>query len=307
MERTPAGQARRVRASEIASLSAHPAQPALSVMRFDPRDPPTLRGLHAHDHMALGYFEVDGGWLTSPTANWRLYAGDVVVIGPGEPIDAHGLADATGWGVFFSPTAVSSAEALLAWQTHPLLYPFVAGHKRHPLRGRVDEGDRGWWSDRCRELDAELRHQLPGHREAAVAQLTLLLVAITRLFEDHVGHLRAANEPILTVVFDRIEHRFRESLALKEVAAAVGLTPGYLTTLVRRKTGRTVQAWIAERRMAEARHSLVTTDMSIDELAHHLGYTDGPYFVRQFKRLHGTTPAAWRRLARSTSRDGGEP
>ena len=35
------------------------------------------------------------------------------------------------------------------------------------------------------------------------------------------------------------------------------MSPGHLTTVVRRKTGRTVLEWIAERRMAEARRLLV--------------------------------------------------
>lgn len=299
MERTRGGQARQLRALNVASLHTGPGELPIRVMRFDPLEPPLVRGLHAHDHMALGYFELDGGWLRSPSAEWRLRGGDVIVIGPGEAIDTQGLGDAAGWGVFFSPTALSSAEAVLAWQAHPLLYPFVSGHDPQPLRGRVRDADRGWWSDRCRELDAELRHRQAGHREAALAQLTLLLVAVTRLFQDHVGLLRAANEPILAAVFETIEHRYRERLALKDVSAAVGLTPGYLTTLVRRKTGRTVQTWIGERKMTEARNALATTDMSIDELAHQLRYADTPHFVRQFKRMHGTTPAAWRRLART--------
>ena len=117
--------------------------------------------------------------------------------------------------------------------------------------------------------------------------------------QDVVGELRLSDEPVLADVFACIETRYRERLSLRDVASAVSLTPGHLTTVVRRKTGRTVQDWIAERRMAEARRALAATDRSVDEVARDVGFADTGYFVRSFRRLHGSTPLAWRRAARA--------
>ena len=64
---------------------------------------------------------------------------------------------------------------------------------------------------------------------------------------DVVGDLRLKDEPLLAEVLGFIEERYRERVSLKDVARAVSLSPGHLTTVVRRKTGRTVQEWIAER------------------------------------------------------------
>ena len=75
-------------------------------------------------------------------------------------------------------------------------------------------------------------------------------------------------------------------------------TEGHLTTVVRRKTGRTVQEWIAERRMAEARRLLVETDLAVEEAGRSVGYDDPTYFVRSFRRSHDTTPLGWRRAGR---------
>ena len=54
---------------------------------------------------------------------------------------------------------------------------------------------------------------------------------------DIVGDLRLKDEPLLAEVFGFIEERYGERISLKDVARAVGLTPGHLTTVVRRKTG----------------------------------------------------------------------
>ena len=72
------------------------------------------------------------------------------------------------------------------------------------------------------------------------------------------------------------------------------MTPGHLTTVVRRRTGRTVQEWIIERRMAEARSLLSDTELPVGEIARRVGMSDPGYFSRLFRRTHGTSPREWR-------------
>ena len=163
---------------------------------------------------------------------------------------------------------------------------------------KVPPADRPSWSERLAALEIELRQRRDGYREAVLAHLTLLLVEVSRLAADVVGDLRLKDEPLLAEVFGFIEARYREPISLKDVARAVSLSPGHLTTVVRRKTGRTVQEWIAERRLAEARRLLVETDLAVEEVGRRVGYVDAGYFVRSFRRAHGTTPLAWRHAGR---------
>jgi AraC-like DNA-binding protein len=95
-------------------------------------------------------------------------------------------------------------------------------------------------------------------------------------------------------VFDVIERRYAEPLSLRDVATAVSLSPGHLTSTVRRQTGRTVQQWITERRMVEARRLLAATDLPVGEVGRRVGFPDAGYFARTFGRLHDVSPARWR-------------
>ena len=97
-------------------------------------------------------------------------------------------------------------------------------------------------------------------------------------------------EPLLAAVFDVIDARSHEPISLRDVAAAVGLTTGHLTTVVGRRTGRTVQQWFTERRMREARRLLADTDLAVGEIAHRVGYREVGYFVRRFRAAHGVSP-----------------
>jgi AraC-like DNA-binding protein len=62
------------------------------------------------------------------------------------------------------------------------------------------------------------------------------------------------------------------------------------TTVVRRRTGRTVQEWIIERRMSEARVLLGGTDLPISEIARRVGVADAGYIARLFRTIHGVSP-----------------
>jgi AraC family transcriptional regulator, transcriptional activator of pobA len=283
-----------------------PGIPPVSVMRLGRG---SMGGLdaghaHAHDFLMLAYFEQGGGSLRLADRQWRIAAGDVFVVAPGEVLgvgdDARGLAEAEAWAVFFPPEVLGpqAPGAFLSWRAHPLLFPFVRGAAGGAQCLTVPEAERPAWSARFLALDRELQQRRDGYQEAVLAHLMLLLVEVSRLATDVVGDLRLKDEPLLAEVFGFIEERFRERVSLKDVAWAVSLTPAHLTTVVRRKTGRTVQAWLAERRLAEARRLLVETDLAVAEVGRRVGYTTPGYFERSFRRAHGLTPRAWRRAGR---------
>jgi AraC family transcriptional regulator, transcriptional activator of pobA len=274
--------------------------PLVSIMKLGRRFSNVRPVAHSHDFLVLAYFERDGGSFRLGAQEWQIEAGDVYLIAPGEVVDASGLEQAEGWAVFFPPNVLGSGApgSFLSWRAHPLLFSFVRGASGGAQRLKAPLADQPKWVERVSALDLELRHRHDGYREAVLAHLTLLLVDLSRLAADVVGDLRLKDETLLAEVFSYIEDRYHEPISLRDVAQAVSLSRGYLTTVVRRKTGRPVQEWIVERRMAEARRLLVETDLAVEEVGRRVGYRDPGYFVRAFRRAHGTTPLGWRRAGR---------
>jgi AraC family transcriptional activator of pobA len=294
---------RRIGGSPVYAYVRNPGAPAISVLRFSAAEPRSQDSNghhpHAHDFLVLAYFERGAGSIGLDDQEWAVAAGDAFVIAPGEVVgmgrDGHGSA-AEGWGVFFGPEIIASGE--LGWRAHPLLFPFVARSAGGAQRLRVPPGEQAAWTQHVAAIERELHEPRDGSGEAALAHLTLLLVSVARISTD-LGHdLRLRAEPLLAAVFEFIEEHYTEPISLADVGAAVGLTPGHLTTVVRRKTGRTVQRWISERRMAEARRLLRQTDLTVEVIAARTGHRQPSFFIKQFRRDHSTTPAAWRRAER---------
>jgi AraC-like DNA-binding protein len=272
------------------------------VSRETPGWPPGEGHLHLHHFPVLAYFPRGGGALRLASRVWQIESGDVFVIAPGEIVavdDSSGLEELVGWGIAFLPEALGpqAPGSLLSWRTHPLLFPFARG-TGGASRLRVPPADRATWQERLEALYRELRDRRVGYQTAAIAHLTLLLVELARLAQGATRDFRLNGEPLLADIFAYIEDHYTEGISLRGVARAVHLTPGYLTTLVRQKTGRPVQEWIAERRLHQARRLLVETDLGVEEIATATGYRDPAYFARQFKRAHGMTPLTWRRASR---------
>ena len=100
-------------------------------------------------------------------------------------------------------------------------------------------------------------------------------------------------------IFAFIEETYWQSIGLNEIAQAFGYSPSYLTSLVRRLTGQTLYQWIVQRRMFQARHLLLETELTVHKIAEIVGYVDTGHFVKHFRKLHHKPPKTWREAQRA--------
>ncbi len=273
-----------------------PGHLPVSVTRFDTDAahaslPPDHR--HAHDFLVLVYIEHGTGSFTIDGAERPLRTGEVHAVSPGQVIGVATVAElgrSRAWSVAFTPDAVPALAVVspLAWTRHPLLALFAAGAGY----ARVAEPDQATWSAWLADLAGELADPgRVGAHDAVAALLTRLLVAAARLAPGAMG----APDPLVERVFAEIEATFREPVSAADVARALGYTPGHLTTVLRRRTGRPLLEWITERRMTEVRRMLRETDLPLDTVATRTGLRDATYLIRRFRNRYGTTPQQWRR------------
>jgi AraC family transcriptional activator of pobA len=228
----------------VYTYARRPDAPPVSVGRFSAADLLAAGAAdvhaHAHDFLVLAYFERGRGAIRLDDQQWPVAAGDAFVIAPGEVVRAGGHGHdpaAKGWCVFFPPEIIASGMlgGSLGWGAHPLLFPFVGRSAGGAQRLRVPPSERAAWSRHVAAIERELRQPRDGSSEAALAHLTLLLVSVARITVDLGNDLRLRSEPLMAAVFEFIEEHYNEPISLADIAAAVGLTPGHLTTVVRRQ------------------------------------------------------------------------
>jgi len=100
--------------------------------------------------------------------------------------------------------------------------------------------------------------------------------------------------PQLRAIFAFIEVNYHQPISLNDVAKAFNYTPSYLTSLVRRLTGKTLYQWIVQRRMFQARCLLLSTELPVCKIAEAVGYPDTGHFVKHFRQIHKKPPKCWK-------------
>ncbi len=92
-----------------------------------------------------------------------------------------------------------------------------------------------------------------------------------------------------------IADHLQEDLSRSDIAAAVYLNSDYLSHLFHEKTGLSLSAYIQQLRMEKAIRLLTQSNESVTRIASMCGFSNIPYFSRQFKTYTGKTPNEYRK------------
>lgn len=77
-------------------------------------------------------------------------------------------------------------------------------------------------------------------------------------------------------------------------SSQLNVSPTYLSRIVRKISGRTVNEHIAHMLVTEARRLLDCTDMTVKQISYRLGFSDQAAFGKFFRNLFGVSPTAYR-------------
>ncbi len=88
-------------------------------------------------------------------------------------------------------------------------------------------------------------------------------------------------------------------LQAQHLAERLNLHPNYLNSVIKSKTGRTVNDWIAERTLSVAKSLLINSPYSSKEIAYQLGFSEPTHFSRFFKKHTHLSPNTFRKSNKS--------
>lgn len=77
-------------------------------------------------------------------------------------------------------------------------------------------------------------------------------------------------------------------------ASKLYITPKYMTSLIKKTSGRSAMEWINDYVVLEAKNLLRYSDMTIQEISEYLNFSNQSFFAQYFKRLTGFSPSAYR-------------
>lgn len=89
-------------------------------------------------------------------------------------------------------------------------------------------------------------------------------------------------------------HYADESLSVKDISDQVFLSPSYVCTIFKNETNLTLNQYLTQYRIERAKKLLQDPRYKITDISSKVGYSDGNYFGKTFKKMVGLSPSEYR-------------
>jgi len=250
---------------------------------------------HAHPDYGQVIFVRNGHGEMNLEGRTVPFEGPCALLLPPEYV--HGLhyeVDADRWVVTIDVTYLTQLNARL-----PEFIQLWTSPRTIPLADDPEAATE--FFNLIRRVGQELESKAVGHvagTEALLTSLLLMLVRKTPLDPiDSEGATR--NETRLTDRFrELIDQHYRENWQLQNYASKMAVSLVQLRAACAAATGQSPTKMIHARIITEAKRNLIFGDMSMEQIAYWLGFSDAAYFTRFFRKEVGQSPSQFRLSAR---------
>lgn len=119
-----------------------------------------------------------------------------------------------------------------------------------------------------------------------------MLKTYTKMVHDKKAN--NADSAIASKAHSYIDRHLTEPITVQNIADEIGTSRAYLSSQFKKETGINLNDFINQLKVDESRRLLLTTDLSITEIANQLAFSSQSYFHTIFKRYTGKTPGEFR-------------
>ena len=147
-----------------------------------------------------------------------------------------------------------------------------------------------------REIHARLDHF---SQDIIVSNLELLLSYCNRFYGRQFITRKMATNDLLTSFESSLERHFNSNAdvilpTVEKLASELNVSSSYLSDMLRSLTGQNTQQHIHDKLIEKAKGILITTDLTVSEIAYQLGFEYPQSFSKLFKIKTKLTPMEYR-------------
>lgn len=116
-------------------------------------------------------------------------------------------------------------------------------------------------------------------------------------FAEKVARTKIAESPskLATDVANYVHSHMFEPISTEDVAKALFMSRGFVSTSFKQETGKNLADYIREEKVEEAKMVLRHSTQSLSDIASHLGFSSQSHFCSVFKRYTGMSPHEYRK------------
>lgn len=222
--------------------------------------------------------------------------------------------DGSGW---FNGLPVHAGQGFLMWQDHvnsmsadiksPWKFIYIsfsgslaeqcilqAGFTRDDTIFDIEDVD--YVRNECEKIIYE-----PCTDRIAEMKMLSILLDLLSLYQNRQPEREAKSSPASSGKSEHVgravrfmSKKYRSQIGVPDVAAAAHISEKYLRELFKKETGKSIQRYLTDLRLAAAKNLLSNSKYNIGEIANLSGFGEYRNFVRVFKERYGITPTEYR-------------
>jgi len=135
---------------------------------------------------------------------------------------------------------------------------------------------------------------LPLYDPETIRSIANIALMLTRYILTE-NMLKPYSSRITEQAVEYIEENLSRRITVHELETTLHLSKSMLYKLFRERFGCTVSEYVNRRRVERSLHFLLNSDMSMEEISQHVGFSDSAYFGKQFKKEKGISPLQFRK------------
>lgn len=136
--------------------------------------------------------------------------------------------------------------------------------------------------------------QSEGHQMIVLGALTLILGTIMSEKRYHISSEKSEygfrKSIRLQQAMHFMEESFQEHLSLDDISSKIGMTPKSFCRFFKEMAHCSPIDYLNNYRIERASYQMLTTDMTVTQIALENGFNDLSYFIKTFKKYKGITP-----------------
>lgn len=140
----------------------------------------------------------------------------------------------------------------------------------------------------------EYHNRLQGYQTMLLSRFTELVVYLSRHYDTHERGAEGNHLLHLANAISYIEDHYLEPLSLEDVAARSNISVRHLNRIFRSYYQMTPLSYVHTLRLEKACKLLKQTSLAITLISYECGFNDSNYFTRQFTKMYGMSPKAFR-------------
>ena len=124
--------------------------------------------------------------------------------------------------------------------------------------------------------------------------MVILFCEMLRLYQDKKYNIDSSKSTnLLFEILSYIENNYHD-ITLEKTAAHFSFHPNYLSSFIKKNTGRSFKNLVIMQKMSEACFYLTNSDMPIYEIANTIGYDNLGFFYKKFQSIYNLSPQEYR-------------